>query len=184
MAKRNFVKTYFFLFAAATASANPARADDGCDALGSIVTSSVQAAAKYYGGHPAVGAAVLSYRGGEVGSRATGRLACANTSEVASSAFARALAALGISIAWEGGLLHRPGCPSPDLQRCYLIQDPLAPMLLPGQLARVEAVWDGVRRAIAAQMPFGTENGLSVFTFPSLHAALSSRLDASTAALP
>jgi hypothetical protein len=158
-----------------------ANAADGCTILEDLVKRSVHASAtEYYPRQPA--RRVHSFaRGGSVGSTVTGKQACPNTAEVTTRAFSRALAGLNMPISWNRRGPMNPGdyCLSGDLSQCYPSQYPLYPSMGPHQMAFVYDAWKGVRRAVAAQMPFGTAAGLAQFNPDSLEVALSSSLQTS-----
>jgi hypothetical protein len=98
---------------------------------------------------------------------------------VASRAFGEALRGLNVRLAWSGDWI-RPGdyCLSHRLDQCYPSHDPLSPLPPPSEFAFVHKAWRSVTRALASQMPYGTQGDLSSFSDASLDAALSAELHA------
>ncbi|MGH8166220.1 MAG: hypothetical protein ACREQ1_03220 [Woeseiaceae bacterium] len=154
-----------------------ARADDGCEVLRELVKASLHTATDSRAEHRTTFAR-WPERSGAVGSTMSGRQLCASTAQVTSRAFGQALAALNISVTWNRTPMD-PGdyCQSHDLRQCHPSAYPLAPSPSPNQLEFVEYAWEGVRNAVASQMPYGTASGLAEFTSESLASAFSSNLD-------
>ncbi|MGH7130202.1 MAG: hypothetical protein ACREIV_16655, partial [Planctomycetaceae bacterium] len=103
---------------------------------------------------------------------------CRNTIEVTTRAFTQALAALNMPVRWNEPRDPGDYCLSGDLSQCYPGPYPGRPTLPPNRLAFVYDAWQGVRNAVASQMPIGTTGNVAAFTTASLSAALSSHLDA------
>lgn len=169
MAKRIFAAAA--LTATLAAHAQPAGAEDGCELLKDLVRTRVHASAMEFSAYRSAG---------DVGSISSGRQTCADTARATTTAFSEALAALNMPVTWSSGPMDRGDyCLSHDLRQCYPSQYPLQPSLPPNYVAFVYDSWSGVRKAVAAQMPFGTAAGLSEFTSGSLDTALSSSLTTS-----
>jgi hypothetical protein len=180
MAKRTFASAGLLSIALAAAGGQPARADDGCEVLQELVKMSVHASAVEFRVDRPMQHPRSSERAGAVGSTISGPQFCGNTAQVTTRAFSQALGALNMPVTWDLGPVT-PGdyCLSHDLRQCYPSDHPFLPLLPPNRLAFVYRAWNGVRDAVASQMPFGTANGLSHFTSGSLDSALSSNLSAS-----
>ena len=177
MANGTFGTATFLAAVFVTALGQTAHASEGCEVLGELVKASVHTATGSLAGHRTTFAR-WSERGGGVGSTTSGRQLCASTAQVTSRAFSQALAALNISVTWNGRPMD-PGdfCRSHDLRHCHPSAYPLAPSPSPDQLSFVEYAWEGVRNAVTSQMPYGTASGLAEFTSESLATAFSSNLN-------
>ncbi|HEX2138318.1 MAG TPA: hypothetical protein VHG33_01265 [Woeseiaceae bacterium] len=171
MARGNIATGLALLLAGSLTIAQPARSDDGCSTLAALVHESVYRAATEYKPElpqpksaSSLQASALAYR-----------QACLRTVEVATSAFTRALADLGLTIGWYP---PHPGnyCWSGDLAECYPGPQPGKPELPPHQLAFVYDAWRGVQKAMMSHMRQGSASGASTFTAQSLDAALWSNL--------
>lgn len=171
MAKGNIATGLVLLLAASVTLAQPARAEDGCSILERVVRESVFRAAT--DDKPALpqGKADSSFQNGTQAYRQ----ACVRTVEVATGAFTRAMADLGLSIGWYP---PHPGdfCWSGDLSQCYPGPRPGEPALPPDQLAFVYDAWRGVQNAVISHMRQGSSSGVATFTEESLEAALWSNL--------
>jgi len=177
MAKGNIARAALLLCAVTFVNAS-ARADQaGCIALAGWVKAGVQAAARDRGFR------VQEWGNAGGGSRLVpalaGRYTCSATAEVASRAFGEALQGLDLQLAWNGNWI-RPGdyCLSHDLSQCYPSHNRSTPLPPPSEFAFVHRAWGSMTRALASQMPYGTEGNLSSFSDASLDAALSVELGA------
>lgn len=171
MAKGNIATGLAALLAASVTLAQPARADDGCTTLESLVQQSVYRAATEY--EAALPRSKVSLHAGVPAYRQ----ACSRTVEVTTRAFARAMGDLGFSIGWFPPP-PRPGdyCWSGDLTQCYPDRPAGGPGIPPNQLAFVHDAWKGVRSAVISHMRQGSSSGVSTFTRESLEASLWSSL--------
>ena len=179
MANSAFRTATLLAAAFVTAPGQTAHGDEGCEVLGELVKVSVHTATDSYADHRSTFARSPE-RSGAVGSTMSGRQLCASAAQVTSRAFGQALATLSISVTWNGKPMD-PGdyCRSHDLRECRPSAYPLAPSPSPNQLAFVEHAWEGIRNAVASQMPYGTASGLAEFTSESLASAISSNLNSS-----
>ena len=179
MANRTFGTARFLAAVFVTALGQTAHAIDGCEVLRELVKASVHTATDSRADHGTTFAR-WPEQSGAVGSTMSGRQLCASTAQVTSRAFGQALAAFNIAVTWNGKPMD-PGdtCRSHDLRQCHPSAYPLAPSPSPNQLAFVEYAWEGVRKAVASQMPYGTASGLAEFTSESLASAFSSNLNRS-----
>lgn len=171
MTKGNMATGLVLMLAASVTLAQPLRSDDGCSALAALVHESVYRAATEY--KPEL---PQSKSSSSLQARAlTYRQACFRTVEVATGAFTRALADLGLSIGWYP---PHPGdwCWSGDLAECYPGPQPGEPALPPNQRAFVYDAWKGAQNAIVSHMRQGSASGVTTFTTDSLEAALWSNL--------
>jgi hypothetical protein len=172
MAKGTFATAILLALASGATFAQPSRSDDGCGVLQRLVQNGVHAAATQFAVHR-VG--LVNGRNGINPSRARRQL-CRSTVEATTRAFGEALAALNMSVRWNGPMDPGDYCLSGDLSQCYPGPRAGEPMPPSNQLAFVYDAWKGVRNAVASQMPLGTASGVSAFTPASLDSALSSNL--------
>jgi hypothetical protein len=173
MAKRTFA-TALLLLASATSSGQPSRPDDGCAVLRQQVQNGVYAAAMQF----EVDRAGLSNGRNSLSPSLARKQLCRNTVEATTRAFGEALAALNMRVTWNEPMNPGDYCLSGDLSQCYPGPRPGEPMLPPNRLAFVYDAWQGVRQAVASQMPLGTTSNIAAFTPASLDAALSANLNA------
>lgn len=177
MAKGNIAQTALLL-CALTYAGTSARADDaGCAALADWVKTGVTAAVRDRG--PGMHESGAPGSAGRLLPAPAGRYTCSATTKVASRAFGEALRGLSVRLAWSGDWI-RPGdyCLSHRLDQCYPSHDPSSPLPPPSEFAFVHRAWRSVTRALASQMPYGTQGDLSSFSDASLDAALSTELRA------
>lgn len=179
MARNKFVAGLILLLLSVAANAQPSRSTNGCALLDKLVRDSVYAAATESDVNRPRHR--IARRGRPATARLVGaRQMCGNTTEVASRAFTEALSGLNMQVSWRDPRIGHDGpvCWSADPSACRPSYNPSnSPMPGYRQLF-VHDAWQGVRNAIASQMPFGTASGVSNFTAESLDAALSSHLNA------
>lgn len=177
MAKGNVARAAILLCVLAYAGASAQADEAGCAALAGWVKAGVMAAARDRG--LSVHEAGNAGSGGRLPPLPGGRYICSATAAVSSRAFGEALRGLNVQLAWNGDWI-RPGdyCLSHHLDQCYPSHNPFSALPPPSEFAFVHQAWRSVTRALASQMPYGTQGDLSSFSYASLDTALSAELHA------
>lgn len=181
MAKGKTAQAAILLCAVMLTGAGAQADEAGCAALAAWVKAGVAAAARERGF--GVHGSDNPGSGSRLAAVPAGRYTCSATAAVSSRAFGEALRGLDVRLAWTDdsrGNWIRPGdyCLSHDLSQCYPSHSRTSPLPPPAEYAFVHRAWQSTTRALASQMPFGTEGDLSSFSAASLESALSAELAA------